>query len=92
MSMRRKAKAKTKTTKTRTTAEAQAPADAAPKGEAALVATLGTEPQVVTLGLDALRGRGEPICEVVVVHTAAPGVRQAWMRLERALRGRGTRG
>ncbi len=56
------------------------------KGEATLVATLGTEPQVVTLGLDALRERGEPIREVVVVHTAAPGVRQGLMRLERALR------
>ncbi len=90
--MRRKAKARTKTTKTRATAEAQAPAAAVPKGEAALVATLGTEPQVVTLGLDALRARGEPICEIVVVHTAAPGVRQAWMRLERALRGSGDEG
>lgn len=32
------------------------------------IATLGGQPQVVTLALDALMGRGEPIGEVVVVH------------------------
>lgn len=36
---------------------------------ATLVATLGTEPQVVTLTLDALLARGEGINRVVVVHT-----------------------
>lgn len=37
-----------------------------------LIATLGTEPQVVTATLDLLRNRGEPIDSVAVVHTVAP--------------------
>lgn len=37
---------------------------------ATLVATLGSEPQVITLALDCLRARGHDIGEVVVVHTA----------------------
>lgn len=37
-----------------------------------LIATLGTEPQVVTATLDLLRNRGEPIYSVEVVHTVAP--------------------
>lgn len=32
------------------------------------IATLGGQPQVVTLALDALLERGEPIGEVIVVH------------------------
>lgn len=42
-----------------------------------LVATLGTEPQVVTLALDLLLGKGYPISEVIVVHTAGKAVRPA---------------
>lgn len=34
-----------------------------------LIATLGAEPQVVTLALDALLAQGKPITNVVVVHT-----------------------
>lgn len=48
-----------------------------------LVATLGAEPQVVTLALDLLRGKGYPIAEVVVVHTLGPAVQPALTRLAR---------
>lgn len=41
-----------------------------PRG--ALIATLGTQPQVVTIALDLLLARGEPVQEVVVIHTARP--------------------
>jgi CRISPR-associated protein Csx14 len=40
-----------------------------------LVATLGSEPQVVTLALDLLRGKGYPVSEVIVVHTVGEAVR-----------------
>lgn len=36
---------------------------------ATLVATLGVEPQVITLALDALHAEGFPICQTHVVHT-----------------------
>ncbi|MDW8318519.1 MAG: CRISPR-associated ring nuclease [Anaerolineae bacterium] len=39
---------------------------------AALVATLGTQPQVVTIALDLLLRRGERVDEVVVIHTSSP--------------------
>lgn len=39
--------------------------------ETILIVTLGAEPQVVTLALDALLALQEPISRVVVVHTAA---------------------
>ena len=39
---------------------------------AALVATLGTRPQVVTIALDLLLQAGECIDEVVVIHTLSP--------------------
>lgn len=42
-----------------------------------LVATLGTEPQVVTLTLELLLRKGYGISEVVVVHTAGEKVRPA---------------
>lgn len=42
-----------------------------------LIATLGSEPQVVTLVLDLLRAKGYPITEVIVVHTAGEAVRSA---------------
>lgn len=39
--------------------------------ETIFIATLGAEPQVVTLALDALLASKEPISRVIVVHTAA---------------------
>ncbi len=39
----------------------------------ALIATLGSEPQVVTAALDLLRGQGERIEQVCVIHTHASG-------------------
>jgi CRISPR-associated protein Csx14 len=47
-----------------------------------LIATLGSEPQVVTLVLDLLREKGYPIAEVLVVHTAGEAVRAALTALE----------
>lgn len=52
-----------------------------------LLATLGTEPQVVTLALGELERQGEPIAEVVVVHTSPQRderIRAAITDLERA--------
>ena len=46
-----------------------------------LIATLGTEPQVVTLVVDLLRAKGYPISEVIVVHTMGEAVRPALERL-----------
>lgn len=48
-----------------------------------LVATLGVEPQVVTLTLDALRGHGFPVVSAFIVHTnpLLPSVRDALQRL-----------
>lgn len=46
-----------------------------------LIATLGSEPQVVTLALDLLRAKGHPIAEVIVVHTTGETVRQALAQL-----------
>lgn len=40
---------------------------------ATLIATLGTEPQVVTAAVDLLTDHGEQISQVTVVHTTAPG-------------------
>ena len=40
---------------------------------ATLIATLGTEPQVVTAAVDLLSRQGERLCGVVVLHTTAPG-------------------
>lgn len=42
-----------------------------------LIATLGSEPQVVTLALDLLRAKGYPISEVIVIHTVGEAVRPA---------------
>jgi CRISPR-associated protein Csx14 len=47
-----------------------------------LVATLGSEPQVVTLALDLLQAKGYPISEVIVVHTAGEAVQPALAALE----------
>lgn len=52
-----------------------------------LLSTLGTEPQVVTLALAELERQGEPIAEVVVVHTSPQSderIRAAITDLERA--------
>lgn len=38
-----------------------------------LIATLGSEPQVVTAGMDLLLKKGEKIGQVEIVHTVAPG-------------------
>jgi len=48
-----------------------------------LVATLGSEPQVVTLALDLLVAKGYAIGEVMVVHTVGEAVRPALAVLER---------
>ena len=54
-----------------------------------LIATLGTEPQVVTLALQALTDRGEAVHEVVVLHTAPrePRIGAAIARLDAAFAG-----
>jgi CRISPR-associated Csx14 family protein len=41
------------------------------KPHTTLIATLGTEPQVITSTLDLLIGRNEPIDQVIVIHTSA---------------------
>ncbi len=46
-----------------------------------LIATLGTEPQVVTLALDLLQAKGYSISEVIVVHTLGKVVQPALERL-----------
>jgi len=54
-----------------------------------LIATLGTEPQVVTLALQALAAQGETIREVAVIHTAPrePRIGEALRRLDDAFAG-----
>ncbi|MDN5348238.1 MAG: hypothetical protein PWP65_1802 [Clostridia bacterium] len=47
------------------------------RGSESLIATLGVEPQVVTIALDCLLAKGRPVDEVIVVYTENPGVRQA---------------
>lgn len=47
-----------------------------------LIATLGVEPQVVTITLDHLLSGGEAISEVVVIYTETPGVREALRIIE----------
>lgn len=42
-----------------------------------LIATLGTEPQVVTLVLDLLQAKGYVINEVITVYTVGDAVRPA---------------
>ena len=53
---------------------------------AILLATLGTEPQVVTAALDLLRRQGERFAEARVFHTTAPGsqIEKALLRLQQA--------
>jgi CRISPR-associated protein Csx14 len=46
-----------------------------------LIATLGSEPQVVTLVLDLLQAKGYAIAEVLVVHTTGRAVQPALKRL-----------
>lgn len=57
-----------------------------PARPALLIATLGSEPQVVTAALDLLLSQGERIERVVVLHTDAPGtpVAAALARLQEA--------
>ncbi|AOQ22944.1 hypothetical protein MTAT_24200 [Moorella thermoacetica] len=47
------------------------------QGYESLIATLGVEPQVVTITLDCLLAKGRPVDEVIVVYTENPGVRRA---------------
>ncbi|MEW6664386.1 MAG: CRISPR-associated ring nuclease [Thermodesulfobacteriota bacterium] len=56
-----------------------------------LIATLGTEPQVVTLALDLLEAKGHAVAEVIVLHTAGQAVRPALARLREEFAGGGTR-
>ena len=51
------------------------------------VATLGGQPQVVTLALDVLLDQGQPVDEVIVIHLGAPPYRQAFRRLAEAFPG-----
>jgi len=53
--------------------------------EQVLVATLGTEPQVVTLALDVLRAKGYDISRLIVIHTSGQVIRPALQRLGQAL-------
>jgi hypothetical protein len=43
-----------------------------------MIATLGTEPQVVTAAFDLLRQEGERPGRVVVLHTSAPSGGPGW--------------
>ncbi|MEX0806072.1 MAG: CRISPR-associated ring nuclease [Candidatus Binatia bacterium] len=58
--------------------------------EQVLIATLGSEPQVVTLVLDQLREKGNPIAEVIVVHTMGESVQHSLMRLNDEFRRAGS--
>ncbi|MEA3376563.1 MAG: CRISPR-associated ring nuclease [Chloroflexota bacterium] len=53
--------------------------------EQVLIATLGTEPQVVTLALDVLRVKGYDISKLIVIHTTAEVIQPALERLEQML-------
>ena len=46
-----------------------------PRPTSVCIATLGGQPQVVTLALDALLARGEPVGELIVVHLSEQNVR-----------------
>ena len=46
-----------------------------------LIATLGSEPQVVTQVLDLLEGRAYQIRKVIVIHTSGPSIRDALAQL-----------
>jgi CRISPR-associated protein Csx14 len=46
-----------------------------------LIATLGSEPQVVTLALDLLRQKGHPVIEVIVIHTGGQEIQLALKQL-----------
>jgi CRISPR-associated protein Csx14 len=54
--------------------------------EQTLIATLGSEPQVVTLVLDLLFDKGYPISKVIVVHTSGKAVQGAFKALFRELK------
>jgi CRISPR-associated protein Csx14 len=55
-----------------------------------LIATLGSEPQVVTLTLDLLQAKGHAIAEVIVVHTGGATVRSALKTLAKEFSARET--
>lgn len=50
--------------------------------EQVLIATLGAEPQVVSLALDLLQAKGYPIAEVVVLHTVGAAMQPGLARLQ----------
>jgi CRISPR-associated protein Csx14 len=50
--------------------------------EQVLIATLGSEPQVVTLALDLLQAKGYAIAEVVVLHTVGAAMQPGVARLQ----------
>lgn len=52
--------------------------------EQVLIATLGTEPQVVTLALDVLRAKGYDIDRLIVIHTTNRIIQPALEQLEQA--------
>ena len=52
------------------------------ENEEVLIATLGVEPQVVTIALDQLLACGRSIAEVTVVYTFGPGVGEALTTIE----------
>lgn len=52
-----------------------------------LVAPIGGQPQIITLGLDLLLAQGTAVDEVIVVHLAAARYRQAYQRLAAAFPG-----
>ncbi len=54
-----------------------------------LIATLGSEPQVVTLVLDLLQAKGYTIAEVMVVHTGGEAVQRALKQLAKEFTGPG---
>lgn len=56
-----------------------------------LIATLGSEPQVVTLALDLLERGGQVISEVIVLHTAGKAVQPALARLREEFASSGAR-
>jgi CRISPR-associated protein Csx14 len=52
------------------------------KSSEILIATLGVEPQVVTIALDCLLAQKRRVCEVAVVHTGGSGIAKALAVIE----------
>lgn len=58
------------------------------RGFSILIATLGSEPQVITAGFDLLLSQGCPVNSIAVIHTSAPGspIELALQTLQQAFR------